>query len=159
MNIRVLLSALGIAVALFIGGAMAYINNAHAWAYVLWGLDIAFILILSIYYFITRRKSNKNTDNWIIAYKSRNGKLPPIPVYLEDVIQKNTKGSPISKDIELIPMSGQFWNNLLPSQRDELKQLVEWLGMSWDDYYEQMKRMLPKENPKQVKINPFLGRK
>jgi hypothetical protein len=144
MNIRTSISVLAVLAAFFIGGVMTLINDHVGWSYVLWGLACFLLLFFLIYYLIVRNNTKRNTQNWIISYESRNKKLPAIPEYLLSVVQKYEIGSPLTKEIEIINMSGQFWNNLLPSQREELKQLVEWLDMNWDDYLEQMKRMLPK---------------
>lgn|SRR4030042_4429059 len=145
MNIKTLLSVLAIVIALFIGGVMSYINNAPNWSYILWGLAFILLVISLIYYFRDRINASKNIDNWIITYEKSVKKLPPIPEYLLPVVQRYIKGNPITKDIEIIPMNGQFWSKLLPSQKKELRQLVEWKGMNWDDYYDLYEKMLPKD--------------
>jgi hypothetical protein len=113
-----------------------------------WGWQYWIIIALTLLLIITieglyRKDISKAKGNWIAQYKLLHGELPSIPEYILPVVIKYEKGKPISKEIELITMSGQYWNNLLPSQREQLKSLVEWLGMNWDDYLEQMRRSLP----------------
>ena len=86
--------------------------------------------------------------NWIDAYKKRYGKMLPVPDFLQPVLLNCSAGQPVSKDIKLRPMSGQFWNGLLPSQKDKLSELVGWLGQDPRDYVETMRRMLPKSKGK-----------
>ena len=84
-------------------------------------------------------------DNWIDAYKNRSGgKFPSIPEFLNGVVVGYFPGMPVSKDVQLLTPSVQFWARLLPSQRDQLLELVKWLGQDPRDYLEQMKKMLPK---------------
>jgi hypothetical protein len=128
-------------IALFIAALTFIRDKFYPWNYILLGAALLWLILVGIY--LIRRR--KNTNNWIKAYYSSHKKLPIIPEYLLPVFPKYEKGNPINKDIEIINMSGQFWYNLLPSQRRELQQLVEWLGMNWEDYLEQMKRMLPKD--------------
>ena len=149
------LSSIGSITALFVGGVMACINEHPVWSYILWGLAGILLIISLLSFTAGRRNTPQKKRNWIIAYQKRNRQLPVIPDYLLPVVIKYTKGKPISKEIELINMSGQFWNNLLPSQKEELRQMVEWLGMNWDDYLEQMRRMLPRDLKLGRKNNPF----
>ena len=94
------------------------------WDWKYWVIFALFLLLIITIEGIYRKENTIARGNWITYYELRNGKFPPIPDYLLSVVQRYGKGSPITKDIELCPMSGQFWNNLLPSQREELKQLV-----------------------------------
>ncbi|OGO29860.1 MAG: hypothetical protein A2Z29_05505 [Chloroflexi bacterium RBG_16_56_11] len=130
-------------------------NVLPDWGWQSWAImGLLFLLAISVQG-TYKKERTKLSSNWISAYQIENSKLPPIQDYFVDLTINYTKGEPISREIKLRPMSAQFWARLFPSQRDELKQLVEWLGMNWDDYYEQMQRMLPKPNPKQAKNRPF----
>ncbi len=51
--------------------------------------------------------------------------------------------------------SGQFWNSLLPSQQQNLLELVEWLGEDRRDYLNKMNALLPKHQPNGVKRTPL----
>jgi hypothetical protein len=95
-----------------------------------------------------RKKQATPPKNWIDAYKARHGEFPPIPEYLLPVVIHYSPGEPVSKNVELITASAQFWNRLLPSQLDELKELVEWLGQDPRDYEAQVLKMLPRRAPK-----------
>lgn len=122
---------------------------------ILWIIAGIWFLIIIIYIIRNRKDNQKDTNNWIAVYKKRNKELPPIPTYLLPVVIGSKQDDLISREIKLRPMSGQFWNNLLPSQKDELRQVVEWLGENWDDYYEQMRRMLPKDLNLGSRNKPF----
>lgn len=79
--------------------------------------------------------------SWIMKYqKEQRGKLPPIPDYLMQLVTNYTKGEPISKNVQLQVAERAFWNNLLPSQQEELLALAKWLGQEPGDYAERVKR-------------------
>ncbi len=96
-----------------------------------------------------RRKQAPPPANWIDAHKARHGEYPPLPDYLLQVVEGGTysRGEPVSKKIKVKIASGQTWNRLLPSQQEELLQLVEWLGQDRRDYLAQMERMRIKKAP------------
>jgi hypothetical protein len=54
-------------------------------------------------------------------------------------------GMIVSRNIQLITPSAQFWKELEthPSQQDQLLELAEWLGRDRRDYLARMKRMAP----------------
>ena len=89
----------------------------------------------------------KKPLNWVEAYKREKGMLPPMPGYLLPVVANYVPGEPISENIQLVTPSTQFWNNLLPSQQDQLLKLVEWLGQNPEDYLARMKMMSPPGKP------------
>ena len=94
-----------------------------------------------------RKKQAKPPENWIDAYKAQHGEFPPIPEYLLPVVTHYSPGKPVSKNMEVIRASGEFWNRLLPSQKDKLMELVEWLGEDPRDYETQVLKMLPRKSP------------
>ena len=110
------------------------------------------VAILLTYHELRMQKValEQTPKNWIDAHKAKTGKLPPLPEYLLPVVEGESylPGEPISKNIKVKIASGQFWNRLLPSQRDELLQLVEWLGQDRRDYVAKMENMFPKKSPK-----------
>lgn len=65
MDVRVFLSVLAIIVALLIGGVMAYINDAHVWSYILWGLAGILLIITLIYYFKQKYKKHNPIIRWL----------------------------------------------------------------------------------------------
>ncbi len=81
--------------------------------------------------------------NWINAYEREHGELPQVPEYLEDVVVGYFPGMIISKDIHLLSPSLQYWGRLLPSQKDKLLELVEWLGYDSRDYIAKMQMSAP----------------
>ena len=81
--------------------------------------------------------------NWIDTYIRENGKLPQVPEYLEVVVMNYSPGMLVSKEVQLRTPSVQFWNKLLPSQREKLLGLVKWLGQYPRDYEEKIHRGAP----------------
>jgi len=87
----------------------------------------------------------ERTDgNWIDKGKDKDGKLPSLPEYLNPFVNKYQ--GVVSIDMEIIAPSGQQWNQVLTGkQRNELLELVEWVGDDADEYTERMISMWPKE--------------
>jgi len=116
------------------------------WVWVLIWLGILWVATLEGAYRQIQRV--KPQDNWIDAHKVKTGKLPPLPDYLVPLFGNYSSG-PVSKGMKPITPSGQCWNRLLPSQRKQWRQLVEWLGEDPEDYLAHMRMMLP-QTPKGV---------
>ncbi len=85
------------------------------------------------------------SQDWITKYQTEKKVLPSLPRHLLPVVNKYVKGSPISKDIEVIAVSPQHWQKLTSNQKAELLELVEWNGGNADDYLGYMQSMLPKD--------------
>jgi hypothetical protein len=113
--------------------------------YYLW-IAVAILFSISVFFFVRAYFIVKSETklSWIEKYqKGNHGRLPPLPDFLIPIVNKYTKGEPISKNLEIITMSGQFWNRLLPTQKDELKEFIEWSGQDFRDYIARMESMLP----------------
>ena len=88
---------------------------------------------------------DKITLDWIETYKSENlNKLPSSPAFLLPLINNYVQGQPISKDIVVIPISGQQWQEMTAHQRNELLELVEFTGGDADDYMKLVQSQYPK---------------
>ena len=112
------------------------------WTWVLIGMGIFCIVTLEGAY--RQIKQTTFSNNWIDDYKNRNnGRLPPIPEYLNELVVDYFKGMLVSKSIKLKNPSAQFWARLLPSERDQLLELVKWLGIDPRDYEEMIRRQSP----------------
>jgi len=85
---------------------------------------------------------------WIEKYQTKYKKLPELPDHLLGQVDKHSKGKPVSKDIKMLIPSGQCWNNMTPSEQQEWRELVEWVGQNPDDLLKQMRKMLPSNQPK-----------
>jgi len=138
-----------------LAGIIGIIINIWQWLIVptwVWIVIIivGFIIAQFLAFHELRRKQAKLPKNWIDAHKAKTGKLPPIPDYLLPVVLPTSysPGEPVTKNIELITASGQFWNRLLPSQKDELMELVKWLGEDPRNYEAGVLKMLPRRAPK-----------
>ena len=86
--------------------------------------------------------------SWIEIYEMKNKKLPELPEHLLGQVYKYSKGEPISLDVQMLVPSGQCWNNMTPSEQQEWRELVEWVGQNPDDLLKQMRKMLPSNEPK-----------
>ena len=93
--------------------------------------------------------------NWIEQYEHQHGKLPTLPTYLVHVVNNYTPGEPVSKDIEPITPSGQWWNRRIPSEQKQWQQLVEWLGKDPEDLLALMRMTLPRNPSLRAKWKPF----
>ena len=86
------------------------------------------------------------TPDWIDSYKLANqNKLPPLPGFLSPLVNNYTEGQPISKDIVVIPISGQQWQALTASERAELLELVEFTGKDAGDYCREFQSHFPRD--------------
>jgi len=112
------------------------------WVWALMGMGILCVATLEGAYRLIQQATFR--DNWIDAYKNRSGgRFPPIPEFLSDVVVDYSPGMPVSKMVQLLTPSAQFWARLLPSQREKLLQLVKWLGQDPRDFEEKIRRGAP----------------
>lgn len=131
-----------VGIAMQIGG---WVN--HTIALILLVIAFLWSIIYLVYWLKNRHKKPfESPINWIDDYKNRHRKLPPLPDYLLGVVNYYTSGEPISKGIQPITPSGQWWNSRVPSEQKQWRQLVEWLGLDPEDLLAHMRMMLPK-NP------------
>lgn len=72
--------------------------------------------------------------NWIERDRATTGELPLVPHWLAPLVLNYQPGARVATGMKLLTPSAQFWANLLPSQKDKLLELVEWLGESPEDY-------------------------
>jgi len=99
-------------------------------------------------------ESEKNKPaNWIEVYKKKHKRLPPIPKFIGLMTDGYSPGARVSKIMKLTILSAQYWNHtLLPSQREQTLQLVDWLGLDRDDFEEEIKRRTP-GSPSEICLN------
>ena len=83
---------------------------------------------------------------WIEVYEMKYKKLPELPDHLLGQADKYIDA--ISKELEMLVPSGQCWSNMTPTEQQEWRELVEWVGQSPDDLLKQMRKMLPTNEPK-----------
>ena len=81
---------------------------------------------------------------WIVE-NTVAGVLPRLPKWMLPVTIGYRQGMPITKQIEVIPCSGQYWNELNFRQQGKLLELVEWLGGDADQYVRDFEKMLPND--------------
>jgi hypothetical protein len=74
--------------------------------------------------------------------------IPPITDRLADGFSNYQKGKPLSQAVKPRVPSGQWWNDRTPSERQEWRETVEFLGESPNDLLHEMQRRLPRRNPK-----------
>ncbi len=120
----------------------AYLPQLDWLLWVIIGLAFLWVITLEGAYSLLREYLPLN---WIERYRIQYGRYPQLPEYLHPLVNKYTKGEPVSKDIEPIAPSGQLWNRMVTSQKKEWKEMVEWLGEDPQDLVDLMKMMLPKD--------------
>lgn len=91
------------------------------------------------------------SENWIDDYFGKHGEeLPFIPDWLAPIVIGYSQGMRVSKEIKL-GYSPPYWDNLKPSQRKQVLQLVEWLGQDKDDYIDMIDKY-KSGRPGQIRI-------
>ena len=89
-------------------------------------------------------KSDK--PSWIEKYQRGNPqKLPPLPNFMLPFVNWYVVGEPITKNIEIIPISGQQWQKLTNSEKGQLLELVEFTGKDAGDYYREFQSHFPRD--------------
>ena len=83
---------------------------------------------------------------WIEVYEMKYKKLTELPDHLLGQADKYIDA--ISKEVEMLIPSGQCWSNMTPTEQQEWRELVEWLEQNPYDLLEQMRKMLPSNEPK-----------
>ena len=128
-------------------------NLIPQWHWAIWGTIGLGILLIALFEGAYRLLFPLVYDNWIEKHRIQHGKYPPLPKYLQQLVNNYHSGA-ISKDIQPVTPSAQYWNRLLSSQQKEWEELVRWLGENPQDYIDHMKMMLPNP-PKGTKWEPF----
>lgn len=82
--------------------------------------------------------------------KDKDGNNYVLPEYLRDCFAPTGTNSPFQDMYRVIVPSGQFWNGLTPTQKDEFRDIVtKRMKENPEDYIYKMKSMLP-QSPKGV---------
>ena len=92
--------------------------------------------------------------NWVKDFQNEKGELPPVPQYLIPGFARC--GRLVDKETQMITPSGQFWGNLTPTQKQQWREIAEWLGEDPEDYLHHMRAMLPKDPHGKQPPNPHL---
>ena len=71
--------------------------------------------------------------------------LPILPSFLLPLVNGYTQGEPISKDIVVIPISGQQWQAMMADERNKLLELVEFTGKDAGDYCREFQSHFPRD--------------
>ncbi len=74
------------------------------------------------------------SSNWVVAYFETTGELPAVPNSLLPLFLDVKAGDKLPLNAEILTPSAQFWARLLPSERQIMLDIVEWYGMSAEDY-------------------------
>ena len=98
-----------------------------------------------------RLKQTEQPANCIDDHLAKYGELPIIPESVSKVVVNYSPGARVSKNMELSIPSAQWWNGLLPSQREQILQTVDWLykhKKDWEcknreDYQAMINRGIP----------------
>ena len=83
--------------------------------------------------------------DWIETARQLKLQLPPLPRGLEPLVNRYKPGDAITKDMEIIPPSGQFWSQLTDTEKTKLLELIEWTGQSAEEYCRHFQSMLPRD--------------
>ena len=83
------------------------------------------------------------SSNWVVSYFETAGELPTVPNSLLRLFRNVKAGDKLPLNTEISIPSSQFWNNLLPSERQTMLDIVEWYGMPAKDYLWWIAAMTP----------------
>jgi len=83
------------------------------------------------------------SSNWVVSYFETTGELPVIPNSLLPMFHYVEVGDKLPLNAVISIPSAQFWNGLLPSERQNMLDIVEWYGMPAEDYLWWIAAMTP----------------
>jgi len=98
------------------------------------------------------KEKENGSANWIEVHKSKHkGHLPLIPELVSKIVVNYSPGARVSKNIDLSIPSAQWWDGLLPTDKEQVLQTVDWLckhKKDWwcksrEDYIDMIKRSIP----------------
>jgi len=104
----------------------------------------------NVYRWIETKKEVSST-NWIEVYsKKQKGRLPFIPKCMLPVVKDKTANR-VSKNMELSTPNVGWWNELLPTNQEQVLQTVDWLckhNKDWwcksrEDYQAMIRQSIP----------------
>ena len=110
-------------------------------------------------------RDDKSPD-WIETHKLKNNqKLPPLPKWLYPLLNirdeqgyrslnKSTESLLVSSNLEVIPISGQQWQALTASERNQLLELVEFTGKDAGDYVREFQSHYPNTPDFNKRVKP-----
>ena len=84
------------------------------------------------------------SSNWVVSYFEIAGELPIVPNSLLPLFRDVKGGDRLPLNVEISIPSAQFWNNLLPTERQTMLDIVEWYGMPAKDYLWIISSMTPR---------------
>lgn len=113
------------------------------WIY--WLLIFLFLLWVQTIYWAYLKWRGEVGNNWIESYEIENGKLPVLPDYLLEIATNYTVGTPIHKDITIIPCQMQSWSKFKrqPNRMRKLLELLKWLGEEPEEYIAKVEGLAP----------------
>lgn len=88
--------------------------------------------VSDLFYFVTA--PCPDLGNWIDTYYYCYGELPVVPPWMGPLIMGYYDGMQVYQGMTVLVASVQFWNSLMPSQQEQVLQLIDWLGESREDY-------------------------
>lgn len=83
------------------------------------------------------------SSNWVVSYCEKTGELPVIPNSLLPMFHNVEVGDKLPLNAGFSIPSKQFWNGLLPSERQTMLDIVEWYGTPAEDYLWLIGAMIP----------------
>ena len=90
--------------------------------------------------FIKRTKKDKATEGWLDTLTK-----PTLPDIFLPMVNGYVKGKPVTKDLEVIPISPQKWHDFNDAEKEDFLELVEFTGGNASEYMRSVTNMLPRE--------------
>ena len=83
------------------------------------------------------------SSNWVVSRFETSGELPTVPNSLLPLFRDVKGGDRLPLNVGISIPSAQFWNGLLPSEKQTMLDIVEWYGMPAKDYLWWIAAMTP----------------
>ena len=91
---------------------------------------------------LARLQWEQNPRNWV-QYALQQGQTPALRGFMEPMMQQAQAGAPLTSEMQMRPISGQYWGNLSPRQQEEIYGLAQYLGKTPGELETQMQRQGP----------------
>lgn len=101
----------------------------YGWVLIL--LTTLIFALLESYYRLERKRAK---NNWIESAYLKHRKYPILPKGVARHVSNYIENTPVSKDIELHPLSLQQWKQTSAKDQRMYRELAEWLEENPDDY-------------------------
>lgn len=99
-----------------------------------WVLILLTTLIFALLESRYQQDKKRAKNNWIEAHHLQYGNYPILPKGVARHVNNYIENTPVSQDIELVPISLQQWKQTPAQHQRMYRELADWLHKYADDY-------------------------